>query len=132
MLAQSGARGLMIGRGAIRNPWVFEQIRQALRGEKVFRPTGRDVLGYVTDLFESTRWEPYREGAHVQKMKKYMNFLGEGVSDAFLAEIRRVATREAFFGVVRCYLDHGEPVELAVPTDFALAGPNHREMEPLA
>src|SRR5437762_2869408 len=28
ILRATGARGLMIGRGAIRNPWLFEQIRQ--------------------------------------------------------------------------------------------------------
>src|SRR6266540_3381962 len=32
ILAQTRARGLMIGRGAIRNPWLFEQIRQHRRG----------------------------------------------------------------------------------------------------
>ena len=27
-----GAAGVMIGRGAIRNPWIFGQLKQALRG----------------------------------------------------------------------------------------------------
>src|SRR5437868_6881390 len=31
----TGARGLMIGRGAIRNPWIFHQIGQHRRGEAV-------------------------------------------------------------------------------------------------
>jgi len=34
VLEQTKARGLMIGRGAIRNPWLFAQIRQRLRGVK--------------------------------------------------------------------------------------------------
>src|SRR5580658_2874030 len=33
VLAQTAARGLMIGRGAIRNPWLFRQIRQRQQGE---------------------------------------------------------------------------------------------------
>src|SRR5205814_5272853 len=33
ILKATGARGLMIGRGAIRNPWLFHQARQQLRGE---------------------------------------------------------------------------------------------------
>ena len=40
LLAETGARGLMIGRGAIRNPWLFDQIRQRQRGEPVDLPTG--------------------------------------------------------------------------------------------
>ena len=47
VLAQTGARGLMIGRGVIRNPWLFAQIRQHRRGEPIALPTGRDVLGYI-------------------------------------------------------------------------------------
>src|SRR5690349_21547200 len=38
VLAGTGSRGLMIGRGAIRNPWLFAQIRQELRGEPAARP----------------------------------------------------------------------------------------------
>ncbi|MEO6739391.1 MAG: tRNA-dihydrouridine synthase family protein, partial [Chthoniobacteraceae bacterium] len=53
VLALTGARGLMIGRGAIRNPWLFEQIRQHQRGEEITLPTGRDVLGYIGALYES-------------------------------------------------------------------------------
>src|SRR6059036_3810587 len=47
VLAQTGARGLMIGRGAIRNPWLFDQIRQHRHGEPVRLPTGREVLAYI-------------------------------------------------------------------------------------
>src|SRR3989440_624885 len=38
VLKTTGARGLMIGRGAIRNPWLFHQIRQQHRGETLFVP----------------------------------------------------------------------------------------------
>src|SRR5438874_987102 len=44
VLEHTGARGLMIGRGAIRNPWLFHQIRQQQRGETLFIPRGLDVL----------------------------------------------------------------------------------------
>src|SRR5580700_6213776 len=44
VLDVTGARGLMIGRGVIRNPWLFDQIRQHQRGEPIFIPSGLDVL----------------------------------------------------------------------------------------
>src|SRR2546428_7554563 len=47
VLRVTGARGLMIGRGAIRNPWLFHQIRQLQRREAIFVPTGHDVLNYL-------------------------------------------------------------------------------------
>jgi len=43
----------MIGRGAIRNPWLFNQIRAQLRHEKIKLPSGRDVLAYIRELWES-------------------------------------------------------------------------------
>src|SRR6185436_14578507 len=53
VLEETRARGLMIGRGAIRNPWLFDQIRRHLRAEEVPLPTGRDLLQYVQALWES-------------------------------------------------------------------------------
>src|SRR5437016_3551847 len=55
ILRQTGARGLMIGRGAIRNPWLFQQIRQAREGNPVFVPSGKDVLAYLRALYEAVK-----------------------------------------------------------------------------
>jgi tRNA-dihydrouridine synthase B len=112
LLAETGARGLMIGRGAIRNPWLFDQIRARLRGEKIRLPSGRDVLGYVRELWENEITPGVSELAQVQRMKKFMNFIGEGVSKDFLHDIRRVATPADFFRVVEEFLNHGEPMTL--------------------
>ena len=52
----------MIGRAAIRNPWIFEQIRQSRRGEPIFHPTGRDILAYVEALYDTVNDPGVREG----------------------------------------------------------------------
>lgn len=108
----TGAKGLMIGRGAVRNPWIFQQIRENLAGKSVTLPNGRDVLGYVESLYESACSHEVPERSQVQKMKKYMNFLGEGVSHEFLHAIRRVTTKADFFTICRKALDHGDPMTL--------------------
>lgn len=114
VLKLTGAKGLMIGRGAIRNPWLFTQIRQHLLGEPPFVPSGRDVLNYVERLYDAVCSPDVREVSQVQKMKKYMNFLGLGVDGEgqFLYKIRRVTTRADFFQVCREFLDHDEPMPL--------------------
>ena len=114
VLELTGARGLMIGRGAIRNPWLFSQIRQMRHGEAVFKPVGRDLLRYIHDLFWSVRPPGISETAHVQKMKKYMNFLGLGLEPAgqFLHQIRRVTTQVEFLRVCEAFLDHDQLVPL--------------------
>ncbi len=114
VLRLTGARGLMIGRGAIRNPWLFDQIRQHLRGESVRLPTGREVLAYIHRLFDATTTPVVRESAQVQKMKKYTNFIGLGVEPTgqFLHRIRRVDSRAEFFGICGEFLDHDGPMPL--------------------
>jgi tRNA-dihydrouridine synthase len=114
VLAQTGARGLMIGRGAIRNPWLFQQIRQFGRGAPVFTPTGQDVLAYVRALYAALKPADFREPAHVQRLKKFMNYVGLGVepTGAFLHRIRRVRTEAEFLGLCAEFLDHGQPMPL--------------------
>jgi hypothetical protein len=48
----------------------------------------------------------------VEKMKKYMNFLGEGVGADFLHRIRRSTTRTEFFDTCSAHLEHDRPMEL--------------------
>jgi len=112
VLRLTGACGLMIGRAAIRNPWIFAQIRQHRRGETVYHPSGRDVLAYVHALYEAVCDPEVREVSQVQKMKKYLNFIGLGVGadGQFLHAIRRVMTKADFFRLCAEYLDHGEAV----------------------
>src|SRR5436190_5513588 len=68
VLDQTGARGLMIGRGAIRNPWLFHQIRQHHCGETLFLPRGCDVLAYIEALYEAACAPGIPEQSQVQKM----------------------------------------------------------------
>ena len=78
VLKLTGARGLMIGRGAIRNPWLFLQVRQHLNHEPIYVPRGRDVLAYVRALYETVCSADAREVSQVQRMKKYLNYLALG------------------------------------------------------
>jgi tRNA-dihydrouridine synthase B len=114
VLQSTGARGLMIGRGAIRNPWLFTQIHTYLRGESFALPTGRDVLDYIHALYEAACDPIARESSQVQKMKRYLNFLAVGVEPTgrFLNEIRRAETRVSFFAICTEHLDHSEPMRL--------------------
>lgn len=118
VLRTTGAKGLMIGRGAVRNPWIFSQIRQHLAGKPVTLPTGRNLLAYIHDLYE-TVCDPTIPGPKgAQKIKKYANFIGEGIGADFLHAVRRADTKEDFFSVCREHLDHGE----AMPLDPLLRG----------
>jgi tRNA-dihydrouridine synthase len=112
LLTQTKARGLMIGRGVIRSPWLFNQIRQHLRGEAVTPPTGRDVWSYIRALWESQASFDKPEKVQCERMKKFLNYLGEGVPGSFLHQIRRSQTADEFHGICREFLDHDQPMAL--------------------
>jgi len=114
VLQQTGARGAMIGRGAIRNPWIFEQFRAHLRSEPLRRPSGRELLDYIEALFDAVCSADVAEKSQVQKMKKYLNFIAIGAEPTgqFLHEIRRVTDRTEFFAVCKAHLDHNAPLSL--------------------
>lgn len=101
VLAETGAAGVMIGRHAIRNPWIFRQTRERLAGQRPFAATLRDVRGYIEHLYRETRQPEIPEAAHVAKMKKYLNFVGQSVDPqgAFLHDMRRAMTEAELFAV---------------------------------
>jgi tRNA-dihydrouridine synthase len=113
VLAQTKAQGLMIGRAVIRSPWLFGQIRQQLRGEAVTLPTGRDVWAYIRALWDSQAGLDRPEKSQCERMKKFLNYLGEGVPAPFLHQIRRTQTAAEFHGICAAFLDHDEPMALA-------------------
>ena len=106
-IALTGAAGLMIGRGAIRNPWLFQQIRDDAEGRPAFHPTLRDLRVYIEELYAETQVPCLSEALNIAKIKKYMNFIGQGIGpdDTFLNGIRRASTANEFFGLCDRHLD---------------------------
>jgi tRNA-dihydrouridine synthase B len=101
IVAETGAAGVMIGRHAIRNPWIFRQCRQRFAGEPVAPVQLSEVREYVERLYRATQSPEFPERAHVNKMKKYLNFVGQSVdpTGAFLYDMRRVTNETELFTV---------------------------------
>jgi len=112
VLDSTRSRGLMIGRGAVRNPWIFSQIRDHLAGNPVTLPKGREVLAYIHDLYETVCSPDVPDPKQVQRIKKYANFIGEGIHPEFLHAVRRVTTKEEFFNLCSEHLDHEQGMTL--------------------
>ncbi len=108
----TGTSGLMIGRGAIRNPWVFTQIREAWAGEVTTRPTLVDLRNYIEHLYEETRNPVVREGGQVGKMKKYLGYLAPGLggNDNFWNDLKPVLTLRELFATCDRHLAEAMPL----------------------
>jgi tRNA-dihydrouridine synthase B len=112
MVETTGARGLMIGRGAIRNPWLFAQIREAWSGAEIAtRPTLVDLREYIDRLDRETRLPGMRDGGHVGKMKKYLGYIAPGIGgdDTFWTELKPTLTLRDLFAVCDRHLAVPEP-----------------------
>ena len=99
VLQETGAAGVMIGRSAIRNPWIFQQIRDRFAGKTVQVITLADVHKYIQHLFTITCQDTLREKSHVNSLKKFLNFIGTGIDPEgkFLAGMRLVQSKQELF-----------------------------------
>ncbi len=99
VVRDTGAAGVMIGRHAIRNPWIFRQCRERFSGLPQSPVSLQEVRGYVEHLYVATRAPGIPEGVHVNKMKKYLNFVGQGVDPRgdFLRDMRRAQSEAELF-----------------------------------
>lgn len=103
---QTGAAGLMLGRGAIRSPWLFEQLRASFEGREVKQASRRDLHFYIRRLFDevASEWTDYEERRHVNKMKKYMVYIAQGLDEEFEYKIRRTHTASEFHSICDDFL----------------------------
>ena len=101
IVGDTRAAGVMIGRHAIRNPWIFRQCREIFAGRAVTPLTLADVRDYVARLYRATQRPDLEERYHVNKMKKYLNFVGQSVDadGSFLHAMRRTETERDLFQV---------------------------------
>lgn len=112
MAERTGAAGLMMGRGAIRDPWLFNSIRAAFTGESVERPRLGDLCTYLFELIEEVGREGHfvREIDWVNRMKKFTNYIASGLSGgAFSQELRRATSLAAFREICHRHLDRDQP-----------------------
>jgi nifR3 family TIM-barrel protein len=73
MLKHTRCDALMIGRGALINPYIFHQIK-AQFAQQVFRPTSTGILQYI-DIYQKSMPEMMVEKTKINKMKQLLGFL---------------------------------------------------------
>jgi tRNA-dihydrouridine synthase B len=73
MLAETGCDGVMVGRGATRNPWIFRQTAARMAGSRMSEPTLADRRDLILDHF---RMVADREGASQFALHKLRKFTG--------------------------------------------------------
>jgi tRNA-dihydrouridine synthase B len=89
MRAETRCDGVMIGRGALRNPWIFAQIEALLAGRTPPCPSGDDVLDHYDELAEMLRASHPKSALGM--LKEQVRYLARSVDDG--TELMRRALR---------------------------------------
>lgn len=77
MRQQTGCDGIMIGRGALKNPWIFRQIHPGDQGENIFQPGTMDKYQLIKDYF-TLLFEEATPGA-IGKMKQFASWFTHAI-----------------------------------------------------
>lgn len=105
MLAETGVDGLMIGRGADGNPWIFRELAAVLRGEK--RPAAPSLQERLAQAAEHLDMLIDYKGEHisVKEMRRHISAYLKGLPHAaeFRGRFHKVDTREQFMELLAEY-----------------------------
>ena len=80
-LNQTGAAGLMIGRGAIRDPWVFHRIVAAQQGRPQIEVTPDEKERVLLAYYDAMRSTFHSDQAALGRMKKIARYFTGGLED---------------------------------------------------
>ena len=102
-LKWTGADGIMIGRAVFGDPWVFEEVQYALRGEEYpGRPALKDRIAVAVEHFRMAEADHGEKIACLEARKHFAWYL-KGVRNAsyYKKEITSLATMEDIYRVAR-------------------------------
>lgn len=101
LMARTGCDGVMIGRGATRNPWIFRQIAARLSGGRIPEPTLEDRRRLICDHFTTVveREEPVHA---LHKLRTFTGWYSQGLpgGQRLRRQIQTLPDAEAFFEAI--------------------------------
>ena len=105
MFEYTGVDGIMIGRGTMGNPWIFEQIQYYLKtGEKLPKPTNLDKYEILKEHIELDIREK-GEGIALNEMRKHIAWYTKNMKDAssFRNEINHIDNKDELMKKIKEY-----------------------------
>jgi len=105
MLAETGCDGIMVGRGATRNPWLFRQIAARLAGSHLSEPTLEDRRDLILEHFRMVVEREHSNYA-LHKLRKFTGWYTHGLPNGrrLRQEINQIPNVESFLVTVESFL----------------------------
>ncbi len=110
MLAETGCDGVMVGRGATKNPWIFRQIAARMDGSMVSEIVSEPTLADRRDLIlEHFRMVAEREQSTfaLHKLRKFTGWYTHGLPNGrkLRQAINQIPDVPSFLATVEAFLD---------------------------
>lgn len=105
MFGYTGVDGIMIGRGAFGNPWIFEKIRYYLStGKKIKDISNKEKLKIIKDHIE-LEIEEKGELTGIREMRKHISWYTKSLKNSsdFRNNINKIETRKKLLQVLDEY-----------------------------
>ena len=107
MFEYTGVDGIMIGRGTMGNPWIFEQIQHYLEtGEKLPSPTNQEKYEILKEHIElDIRYKG--EVVALNEMRKHIAWYTKNMpnSSSFRNYINKINTKDELLSVIKEYFE---------------------------
>lgn len=106
MLAETGCDGVMVGRGATKNPWIFRQIAAQMDGSRMSEPTLADRRDLILEHFRMVA-EREQSTFALHKLRKFTGWYTHGLPNGrkLRQAINQLPDVETFLTTVEAFLD---------------------------
>lgn len=101
-LSQSGAAGIMVGRGLLRNPWLLRQISDEREGCEIYKPSLDERLAFILEYMDLLQESALSPTAVLGRVKCFVGYFTRAL--AFASQMRQQAYRAPDLETLRSYL----------------------------
>ncbi|MCP5057055.1 MAG: tRNA-dihydrouridine synthase, partial [bacterium] len=111
MAAETGAAGVMIGRGAIGNPWIFERALSLAAGDPVRPPTTGERLATLERHAELISSVARDDRERVRELRRYASAYSKGLPGGrhFRVHALQIQEAETLVDLTRTFLAEAGP-----------------------
>lgn len=106
MMAETGCDGVMVGRGATRNPWIFRQIAARMDGSRLSEPSLEDRRDLILEHFRMVVEREHSKYA-LHKLRKFTGWYTHGLPNGrkLRQAINQIPDVDSFLVTVESFLD---------------------------
>lgn len=105
MLDETGCDGLLVARGALGNPWIFEQIKAFLKNKKIIKKPGIDEIADVMIEHMNSYIDFYDALHGIRRFHKFFAWYTKGIPSVrpFREKAFRTKTKEGMLEIIRSF-----------------------------